>query len=275
MNDILTSVALVPDTTNNNPFIDQLNTPIGEDIMDKILIDGKPINIGVVMHRATSVNGVPVFGQNTAYLEYMSRLGNVIMISPRDTYIHEELHAICLPGGADVEEMGTSSYKQGNTNPHSTYFFQNMFKHYSHLPVLGICMGMQAVLCYTSDSVITPHVNLPVSKPRDQEIDTLCHYTKDSTGALMLTGGKKTLTKSKTSAGTTWKINSIHHQAFFPENIDTTRYDILHLSHEYGNVEIVQSKDGNQLLLQAHPEEMNCDTTIFLFTNIIRNYYKL
>lgn len=247
-----------------------------ENNIEMLMIDGKPINIGVVMHRSTSVNGVPVFGQNTAYLEYMSRIGNVIMISPRDTHIHTELHAICLPGGADVEEMSNSSYMQGNTNPHSTYFFRHMWKYYKHLPTLGICMGMQAVLAYSSESVITPHVKLPVSHPRDKVIDSIMKYVKDDEGNYRLTTkGDRVIEVYKGVDDKPHKLNSIHHQAYYPENIDEELYEITGISREHGNVEIVKSLDGKHLLIQAHPEEMNCNTSLSSFVDIIRETYSI
>ena len=206
--------------------------------------NNKEINIGVLCFRDTGTADVPVYGVNKAYLEYVSRLGNIILIDAHDTHVHTELDALVLPGGEDVLtlENRIPSYYQGRSNPHATFFYEIMFPKYAHLPILGICMGMQAVLLYSSNSEIVQHVDLPSSYPRSKKIDTL----EDSDGKVLLQMDGKTQ----------HKVNSIHHQCFYPDDIDKDRFTILAKSREHGNVEVVMNKAGNQYLVQFHPKSL-------------------
>lgn len=215
--------------------------------------------IGVLQFRNTSVGGVPIRGVNARYLNYASKFAeNVAIIDASDQRVQKDIDMLLLPGGEDVDTLlyseNTPHILQGRANPHASWWFKNMLPKYEQegIPMLGICMSMQALAALKGCRLVQ-HIDLPSSSPRSQLLDTLV----DNQG--------RTIGHGKN----TYKVNSIHHQGCYPEDIDQEQWNILYCSKEWDTVEIMEHKFQPILAVQFHPEEIDCKVTEKLFNQVI------
>jgi len=222
--------------------------------------------MGVVQFRNTIVGDTPVRGTNAAYIAFCYNFAeNVTILDASDSHVHTHVDAIMGPGGEDVDTLlydprHAPHINQGRANPHYTWWIKNMWPRYERrgIPFLGICMNFQAMGAIKGCK-LEQHVVIPHSKPRAELIDTLLGANGDAFAEGLADK----------------QVNSIHHQAIYPEGVNEQEFEIVAISKEYGNVEIMKGRNYPSLLCQFHPEEMNCKLTVSMFQNLLTTHAKV
>jgi putative glutamine amidotransferase len=207
-------------------------------------------------------------GINTAYVNFAQRLNkgnvNVKFISSLDRDVDKSLDGLILPGGRDVDPLlyntvSPPSVYQGAPNPHATWWYSNMLKKYisEGIPLMGICMGFQQVGAIFGCN-LRQHLYLNVSDPRQECIESMVYPDGHKQAGELLA-----------------EINSIHHQGFFPKDINQDEFTVIGVSDEYGTVEAMSADNFHFIGFQYHPEEILCNYAEQQFLSLISKAKKL
>jgi putative glutamine amidotransferase len=135
---------------------------------------------------------------NTAYVEFLSQFGEVILVMPSNNleFFIEIGDVLALPGGADVDPMRYNEYPRGSksTNPAFEYLDKYLLGPWikTKKPILGICRGLQTL-------------NVAMGGSLYQDIDGHVQYTdRDRCDQKMYTD---------IPGYEINRVNSFHHQA--------------------------------------------------------------
>lgn len=84
------------------------------------------------------------FGAGVSYLEFISKFGTPVIITPQ-MELQEDLDLLILPGGLDVNYGQTPSFHTSNTDVFKQHFYETKLDAYiqAGVPIFGICLGMQ------------------------------------------------------------------------------------------------------------------------------------
>lgn len=205
--------------------------------------------------------GSGMFGITQPYAEYISKFGNLVILSPNDTF-RKDIDLLILPGGADVSPARYSdeaSFYSGNNNPLLEFFDSNVLPDYlqNGTPIIGICRGAQSLWTIFGGKMVQHN---PYHEQSDFPKDE-CHRLEWSSKENEQMYGK--LIK---------KVNSRHHQTMNSYQAPP-ELEVLAFSKEgdkgYVDKSIVEIFKHRKLPifgLQSHPEDMPNDN---LTPNII------
>jgi putative glutamine amidotransferase len=205
---------------------------------------------------------------NGAYVDYFSKFGEIVPITPECPYV-EDIDVLVLTGGADINPIryGDFPKESGAPNLEYDYFEQVMLSLYidANIPIVGICRGMQALFVHYGGK-LNQHEDLPTSTSKGNYLTQ--HLNMGSRGKIVehlkLTPSFNHLKKlKKVNLG----INSLHHQT---ANLKTMPKEIVPIgySEENKNLELFTVKNKNILAFQGHVEELS---NTKLFDHLIKN----
>lgn len=193
------------------------------------------------------------------YCDQIERAGGTPVLLPPVTDVTtiiplvDRLHAILFTGGADHNPlwMGEEPCPQlGSINPRrdSAELMLCHLAYNRHLPMLGICRGMQTIAIALGGHV-RQHIQTAIKHSQNAPKDEPTHTVTITSGTLLA---------EAYAAGIDQKImvNSFHHQA-----VDATG-DILRVSATApdGTIEGIESANHRQIIgVQWHPEQMGED----------------
>jgi len=183
--------------------------------------------IGVVGRNVGGVVGV-----QAAYFDYFQDYGDVVIINPIVDVPDESLDLLVLPGGPDILD-GTPTTDTGSPDVFFEFFDKYVLWQYiqlAEMPILGVCRGFQTLNRHFGGR-ITQHVHNTYSIPRDKLVETITMTDKE-----------------------TFKVNSMHHQAVFVEQL-AADLECIGKSKEFLNVEIFHHRSLKIMGVQFHPEE--------------------
>lgn len=199
--------------------------------------------------------GSGMFGVTQPYAEFISRFGNLVILSPNDD-IRSDLDMLILPGGADVAPSRYAeniSFYTGSSNPHLEYFDEVKLPDYieNKTPIISICRGSQSIWTMFGGTMIQHN-------PYHVQSD----YPKHEVHELAWSKPEYALTYGQLIG----KVNSRHHQSMdgreglIPEGIEVIAY----AKEEDGFlnksiVEIFKHKELPIFGYQGHPEDMPND----------------
>jgi putative glutamine amidotransferase len=200
------------------------------------------------------------FGATAPYMEFLSKLGDVIVLPPTETVF--ELDLLVLPGGKD-----TLSYNYGqvpsfyNTDPDlmKEFFLLNNLKKYveNRTPIFGICLGFQMLNVHFGGKLVQNCWHEQSEKSRSE----LVHEIKFTPEYYQL---RNALFEKKTKKE--YKVNSMHHQGVLVGELAEPLKCIAY--HE----EIVEVMEHTELPIagvQYHPEEIYDSLSSFLIQNLL------
>jgi len=200
------------------------------------------------------------FGATLPYLNYLSKFGQVEIITPRKGII-EGLDLLVLPGGADLNPSvygEVPGYYTSNPDIMKQFFYENNLDQYvrNNTPIFGICLGFQQLSSYFGCKITQDMYHPTSTKSRSDLVHSvvLCNgveVTDDKTNPILL----RSLLKGKEIR--TKKVNSLHHQAVHLS--DFNHKDLL-LTMIDEDGEFVESWTHKELPIsgvQYHPEEFN------------------
>jgi len=194
--------------------------------------------------------GENAFGVTKQYLDYLSKFGQVEILTPRKGMVQGDL--LVLPGGADVNP---NSYGQvpgfftGSTDVFKQYFLDVNLAQYidAGIPIFGICLGMQQLNVYFG-GILAQHVPFEYSSSRTTLSEELVFTESKTTGV---------------------KVNSLHHQGVFEKGLGKGLIPLA-FSKVYHNVEAFKHESLPIAGVQHHPEEIHDAFS----SNIIYNLLK-
>jgi putative glutamine amidotransferase len=201
------------------------------------------------------------FGVTLPYAEYLSRLGELVIIHPNQEVI-QDLDLLVLPGGADVDPGRYGqipSLYTGNPNVLLEFFDRVRLPEYIKLGtnILGICRGMQSLAVHFGASLI-------------QEIGAHEYSTKSRSELVhkVFIEDKEFPTDYLTK-GKYIETNSLHHQAVDESTILETPIVVTGRT-EDKTVEAIKIIGHNIVGVQWHPEEIYDDYTEFYLNKFLK-----
>jgi gamma-glutamyl-gamma-aminobutyrate hydrolase PuuD len=218
------------------------------------------------------------FGVTKPYLEYFSKLGDILILPPHEKAI-KDLDLLVMPGGADASAWAQGirpSFYTGNSDQFKEYFAKVTLKDYikNKIPIFGICLGMQQLGIHFGNKLTQ---NLPYHPTTDSnrrweaahDIIFLDQwkYVEKSWLKLLNEGLS---TKDKLSHP---QINSLHHQGFNLLDFDTTELEVVCTS-EDNIVEAFVHKTLPIAGVQQHPEEDDSLLASILIEKILNHVKK-
>jgi putative glutamine amidotransferase len=201
------------------------------------------------------------FGITLPYAEYLSRLGELVIIHPNQEVI-QDLDLLVLPGGADVDPGRYNqipSLYTGNPNVLLEFFDRVRLPEYIKLGtnILGICRGMQSLAVHFGASLI-------------QEIGAHEYSTKDRSELVHKVFIEDTEFPSEfLTKGKYIETNSLHHQAVDESTITGTPVMITGRA-EDKTVETIKIIGHNIVGVQFHPEHIFDDYTEFYLNKFLK-----
>jgi gamma-glutamyl-gamma-aminobutyrate hydrolase PuuD len=231
-------------------------------------------------------------GQGANYLNFLSKFGEVLLISSYNdlAWALEHGDVLVVPGGADVNPARYGErphYATGRANTHYEFLDENLLTpwiHKTNKPVVGICRGLQTinvVLGGTLHQHVVGHAGL--KKARDdrwQQMNTVFNIKKNYRTEPLV-----------------YKVNSFHHQAIkrLGSNLKMLGWTVAYqdcpslqsmeiFSHKF-IIEDKQIKKATQeycvfpeiiahttkpiIAFQYHPEDINCPVASILIESTI------
>lgn len=205
------------------------------------------------------ISGVqtPMFGVSQPYAEFISKYGNLVILSPNDD-IREDLDMLVLPGGADFMPSRFTdhiSFYTGNHNSMLEHFDSIKLPEYlkMEIPMLSVCRGSQVLWAMMGGNIIQHNpYHTQSSYPTDE-----CHELEWASPRLEQQFGKYIK-----------YVNSRHHQSMdgrsnIPEDLEVLAVskEVIHKREIIDNsiVEIFRHKKGHIYGYQGHPEDMPND----------------
>jgi len=203
-------------------------------------------------------------GISLPYLEYFSRFGTVVPLLPNKD-IFPNLDLVVLPGGADASSFlygEVPGYRNSNADRFKEYFFVNNLPKYieNGTPIFGICLGFQQLNIHFGGTLVQDYPFPYSSKERGERVEEI-NLDKEVFQKRFL---QKAIVPN--SIPKTIKVNSLHHQGVFQQNLSKEMIPIA-VSEVCKNVEIFCHNSLPIAAVQFHPEELQSD---ILSGNIIR-----
>lgn len=203
------------------------------------------------------------FGVTVPYAEYLSRLGELVIIHPNQDII-KDLDLLVLPGGADVDPTRYGqepSLYTGNPNIILEYFDKFKLPKYIELGtnILGICRGMQSLAVTFGASLIQ---EIGAHEYSTKSRSELSHkvFIEDEDFPVEFT--------KKHAKGRYIETNSLHHQAVDESSTIKTPIKITGKT-EDGTVEMIRI-GSNIVGVQYHPEEIYDDYAEFYLSKFLK-----
>lgn len=192
-----------------------------------------------------------VFGVKTPYIEYISKFGVPVILTPHMTDV-QEIDLLFLPGGADVDPFrygSIPSYRTGNPNLMLEFFDKTMLGKYidANIPIVGCCRALQTVVAHFGGK-LTQHLHDHTQSSYNEHACHLIEFSKDY----------KYLNKYIDAT------NSRHHQCADPRSIPDcleiigyAKEVIAKQAYVDPNVpEVIIHKSKNIFLFQGHLEDL-------------------
>jgi len=201
------------------------------------------------------------FGVTLPYAEYLSRLGELVIIHPNQEVI-QDLDLLVLPGGADVDPGRYGqipSLYTGNPNVLLEFFDRVRLPEYIKLGtnILGICRGAQSLAVTFGASLI-------------QEIGAHEYSTKSRSELVhKVFIEDKEFPTDYLIKGKYIETNSLHHQAVDESTILETPIVVTGRT-EDKTVEAIKIIGHNIVGVQWHPEEIYDDYTEFYLNKFLK-----
>lgn len=214
--------------------------------------------VGITLRELTGPDFPPKLALNRAYFEALERAGAVVLPIPivhdveRLRFHYENLDALLLPGGADVEPRRYGAVAREDCNltvmPELDEVELTLagWALRDDLPVLAICRGIQ-LLNVACGGTLWQDVNVEgaTSQHHDQHLprDVTVHDLDIEPGSLL----------ARATGRTSVKVNTLHHQAI--RDVGASLKSIGRSPD--GLVEAVEAP-GHRFVLgvQCHPEEL-------------------
>lgn len=211
------------------------------------------------------------FGVTKPYIDYISKFGVPVILTPQHTEV-EALDLLILPGGKDLLPStynARPSYFTGDPNPLLEQFDAIMLQQYidADVPILGICRGAQRLWVHYGGQMDQHNSWHDQSK-----------YNSDQCHEIVWMGEHSVHSKKLE------KVNSRHHQTMdtkmgksIPEELDVMAYAFARKQagkalYYPGIVEIFKHRTKRIVGIQGHPEDMYSDD----FTpEIINNFLEI
>lgn len=176
------------------------------------------------------------FGVTLPYMRYFAQFGDVQILCPTEEMIPCDL--LVIPGGADVDPARYGeipSYFTGNPDVYKEYFDRVLLPQYINAKtcIIGICRGAQSLVVHFGGKLYQ-------------------HYGQDYSPEHER-GKAVHEVFSARDPKKTFKLNSLHHQAFreLPDCLEP-----LWINKSHYNVEIFRHRELQILGCQHHPEEL-------------------
>jgi gamma-glutamyl-gamma-aminobutyrate hydrolase PuuD len=156
-----------------------------------------------------------IMGIEYAYHAWLSQYGEVCLVTPEENPEDRQLDLLVLPGGPDLSNAITGSYSLNSNQSNIIYdqFYSDyvnnrtgeissapFFKWVGKIPILGICLGMQAINFKMGGNITSHGVGHQISDVHDIVV-----YDKK-----LKLGG---------NLGEIVKVNSRHHQFIRPKDL--------------------------------------------------------
>lgn len=191
------------------------------------------------------------FGATKAYLNFLNTFGNVQILTPQQDIV-EDLDLLVLPGGRDVNPLrygGIPDWYNSEPNSLLEYFDQHKLPQYieAGVPVFGICRGFQTLNVYFGGSLTQNYVHEQSTKHRGE----LAHEVR----IVNFEPVEDYNSKGKKIVTDRLKVNSLHHQVIFEENLSEVLIPVL----QHSTDDVVEGFIHNSLPIagvQYHPEEI-------------------
>ena len=199
--------------------------------------------------------GENTFGVNTSYLEFISKFGIPVILTPQDVHSPPDIDLLVLPGGPDIlpNKYGKSpSYKINKPSPMLEYFDEFILPQYfsRRVPIFAICRGMQLIWIMNGGELNQNNEYHIQSTDQNNQ----CHE-------LIFTPKYQKLDKYID------KVTSRHHQTcmayddndldIIPNNINVIAYSAANkkkLIYQSDVVEIFEDREYPLYAVQYHPE---------------------
>lgn len=205
------------------------------------------------------------FGVTKPYINWLTQFGVVQILSPQEGIVND-LDLLVLPGGADIAPQSMNQvpgFFTSNTDVMKQYFYDNNLQQYldADIPIFGICLGFQQLCVKFGGTLVQDYSFNYSSRGRSEKIDDL-HITSKLSEIIKDEESFKKYHKD-------YKVNSLHHQGCFIENIKNTHIEMLAVEKTYGNIEIAKFKK-NVYGVQYHPEEINDHISSLIIEKLLK-----
>lgn len=174
--------------------------------------------VGIVGWRSESF-----FGAGLNYLEFVSKFGTPIIITPQMD-VQKDLDLLVLPGGLDVNYGQTPSFHTSNTDVFKQHFYDTKLDAYidAEIPIFGICLGFQQ-LNVKFGGTLRQHIH---GHQREAHNQHFVHIVDEQYSKSIDPSFKVLFQKSKSPNTFGVYTNSRHHQAIHEigDNLIPTGY---------------------------------------------------
>lgn len=216
--------------------------------------------------------GENTFGVAIDYLEFITKYGVPVIITPQDVNNIPDIDLLLCPGGPDIlpNKYGhIPSYRINKPSPMLEHFDDNILPQYMErkTPILAVCRGMQFLWTKFGGKLIQHYPYHPQSRVSDDQ----CHE-------LIFTKGFEAMDSLVD------KVTSRHHQVCSARDKDGIPKDLLIIAYsgdkkknEYDPdvVEIFKHKSYPMYGVQYHPESHDLSdklTPMFMDTLLNANF---
>lgn len=201
------------------------------------------------------------FGVTTPYLSYLSKFGQVEILTPRKGIV-KDLDLLVLPGGADLNPNSygeVPGFHTSNPDVMKQFFYENNLEQYvrNNTPIFGICLGFQQLSSYFGCKITQDMYHPTSTRSRSELVHSviICDGVGISNEGLVTPNLVKSAIKGKSYKEK--KVNSLHHQAVHIDNFNHENL-LLTLIDDLGvYVEGWVHKELRIAGVQYHPEEIN------------------
>lgn len=210
------------------------------------------------------------FGVTKPYLDFFSKFGIVIMISPQQTDVIEDLDLLVLPGGRDVAPYRygqAPGFWTGHPDVYLEHFDTQVLHKYisNNVAIFGICRGLQTLNVFFEGTLKQHLYNHPYSGSDRKDCVHLLNLNLEpfnNSNCFKLT---KDLTDK--TIFSKFRVNSLHHQAIDDLGKD---FSVVAYTKNYNNdVEAIIHNKLPIAAVQYHPEEIHDALSYNLITQLL------
>jgi putative glutamine amidotransferase len=203
------------------------------------------------------------FGVTLPYINYISKFGIPIIITPNQVNDLPEIDLLYLPGGLDVNPLNYNEmpgYYTQNPNVMLEYFDKHILPKYieNNTSIFAVCRGAQSLFTMYGGTLIQDFKEHKQSGyPTDQ-----CHLIKPKDASLY---------KNYNELFKNLKVNSRHHQMMIDDG-KSNEIDIIAVAEDFTDiVEVWKHKTKDIWGVQYHPEDhgTNDKFSPFVINNLL------
>jgi len=250
--------------------------------------------VGVLSHLKYQKNGIPVLGQNAAYITFAKKFGYPILIDPTCSEVID-VDLLLLPGGRDVNPVRYGQepdFSTQNSDPLYEWFYTEVFPKYlkkienREMACYGICAGFQNLNVVMGGQINQDIDQLYSEKYRGELVDDLMLVPDNFPKEILdwvppkWISPTSNILQNNTFKGL--KTNSIHHQGVYDRAVSdryphtlSDQFLTLTYNKDFGNVETIIHKNLLIAAEQAHPEErLNTPLTDMLINYLLSKITK-